>query len=217
MISLNRGKHMLLSLVIASTLSSGVFAETTAYAEQMDSNTTWNENRVDSSKQKNIRYIDNFKIKGPVITTQSQGGFFLYTSKLYMENEQYGNFTLLMQKYRNTATIGPSDISIVFSCKWSMDFDALINKKHKPRILAIFDDGTTKVTEITMYSYSAEYFAVKSPKWVSMLQNAHKLYLEIPSQSGDIARLPIPTDTIEQWNTVINADMKKVKKEFENK
>nr|WP_325191589.1 hypothetical protein [uncultured Selenomonas sp.] len=183
---------------------------------------TLNENTLDdqnanSSKQKNLRYIEGFKVKGPAITTQSQDGFFLYTSKLYEEHEQYGGFTLLVQKYRNTATLGPSDIATSLTCSWSMDFDALINKNHKPRFIVIANDGSSKIIELNMYSSGAEYFSVESPKWGNILQNVHKLYLEISSQSGDNIRLPIPTDAVEQWNTVVSADMKKLKKEFENK
>lgn len=183
---------------------------------------TLNENTLDdqnanSSKQKNLRYIDGFKIKGPAITTQSQDGFFLYTSKLYEEHEQYGGFTLLVQKYRNTATLGPSDIATSLTCSWSMDFDALINKNHKPRFIVVANDGTSKIIELNMHSSAAEYFSVVSPKWGNFIQNVDKLYLEISSQSGDNIRLPIPTDAIDQWNTVVNADMKKLKKEFENK
>ena len=98
-----------------------------------------------------------------------------------------------------------------------MDFDALISKTHKPRFILITNDGNQKIIELNMYSYGAEYFAVELPKLGNLLQNAHKLYLEISSQSGDNVRLPIPTDAVEQWITVANADMKKIKKEFENK
>ena len=180
-------------------------------------NPTGDDKKANSSKQKNFRYIEGFKIKGPVIVTQSQEGVFLYTSKLYEGHEQYGDFTLLMQKARSTATLGPSYISTLFSCKWSIDFDALINKNHKPRFILITNDGTEKIIELNMYSYNAEAFLVISPKWGTLLQNAHKLYLELSSQSGDNVRLPIPADAVEQWITVANADMKKVKKEFENK
>lgn len=179
--------------------------------------TTLDNKEANSSKQKNLRYIDGFKIKGPAITTQSQDGFFLYTSKLYEEHEQYGGFTLLVQKYRSTAMLGPSDIATLLTCSWSMDFDALINKNHKPRFIVVANDGTSKIIELNMHSYAAEYFSVESPKWGNFIQNVDKLYLEISSQSGDNIRLPIPTDAIDQWNTVVNADMKKVKKEFENK
>lgn len=178
---------------------------------------TLNDQNANSFKQKNLRYIEGFKIKGPAITTQSQDGFFLYTSKLYEEHEQYGGFTLLVQKHRNTATLGPSDIATSLTCSWSMDFDALINKNHKPRFIVIANDGTSKIIELNMYSSGAEYFSVVSPKWGNFLQNVHKLYLEMSSQSGDNIRLPIPTDAVEQWNTVVSADMKKLKKEFENK
>lgn len=174
--------------------------------------------KANSSKQKNLRYIEGFKIKGPVIETLSQGGFFMYASKLYEENEQYGNFTILMQKSRNAAILGPSDISTYIICVWSIeDFDALISKNHKPRFIVIANDGTVKIIELTMYNYSSEHFTVKSPQWGNLLQNAHKLYLEVSSQSGDNVRLPIPADAIEQWISVMNADMKKLKKEFENK
>ena len=122
-----------------------------------------------------------------------------------------------MQKARSTATLGPSYISTLFSRKWSIDFDALINKNHKPRFILITNDGAEKIIELNMYSYNAEAFLVISPKWGTLLQNAHKLYLELSSQSGDNVRLPIPADAVEQWITVANADMKKVKKEFENK
>lgn len=183
---------------------------------------TLNENTIDdqnlnSSKQKNIRYVEGVKIKGPAIATQSQEGVFLYTSKLYEEHEQYGSFTLLVQKLRSADILGPSYISTSFTCSWSMDFDALISKTHKPRFILTTNDGNQKIIELNMYSYGAEYFAVELPKLGNLLQNAHKLYLEISSQSGDNVRLPIPTDAVEQWITVANADMKKIKKEFENK
>lgn len=185
--------------------------------ENTENKNTIDDQNANSSKQKNLRYIEGLKIKGPAITTHSQDGFFLYTSKLHEEHEQYGDFTLLVQKYRNTATLGPSDISTSFTCSWGMDFDALINKNHKPRFVVIANDGTSKIIELNIYSAGAEYFSVESPKWQNFLQNVHKLYLEISSQSGDKIRLPIPTDAIDQWNTVVNADMKKLKKEFENK
>ncbi len=183
---------------------------------------TLNENTIDdqnlnSSKQKNIRYVEGVKIKGPAIATQSQEGVFLYTSKLYEEHEQYGSFTLLVQKLRSADILGPSYISTSFTCSWGMDFDALISKTHKPRFILTTNDGNQKIIELNMYSYGAEYFAVELPKLGNLLQNAHKLYLEISSQSGDNVRLPIPTDAVEQWITVANADMKKIKKEFENK
>lgn len=283
------GKHLALSLLIASTMSSDVFAETVVHTERIynrtsvaqgndsdrekinsgqndpldkasaqnvsnemtvavehdigtketsentspnsdtDMNltpptenmqnieTTLDNKEANSSKRKKSRYIEGFKIKGPVIVTQSQEGAFLYTSKLYEENEDYGNFTFWMQKVRAAAVLGPSYVSTSFSCSWSIDFDALISKNHKPQFILIDNDGIEQILELNMSRYAADYFVVESPKWGSLLQNAHKVYLELSSQSGDNVRLPIPIDAIEQWNTVINADMKKVKKEFENK
>ncbi len=105
----------------------------------------------------------------------------------------------------------------ILTCSYSIDVHPKVSKKH-PAYLEYTIDNRIVEVPLKIQFYSDNYFAAKDMNKIihSMPKNVANLKIVVSTREGNQLKVPITDSTIEQWHTVVDADLKELKNEYDS-
>lgn len=173
----------------------------------------------------NNAYFRNFTVEGPKVSfSNGSGGDVLGTSSIIYYSSLYrlelGSeyVTFSLQRQRLATALG-SDTSSLFFVAYDLKFNPHASKKRTPKI-EILNGTKPKIIEFKKISeYNSDGFIIHTGD-DSFLEAFYypgcDANLLLENKDGEILRVPLPAEVIEQWHQVCNADLRKIKKEYED-
>lgn len=174
---------------------------------------------------KNNAYFRNFAVEGPKVSfSNGEGGDVLGTSSIISYDSLYrlesGSeyVTFSLQRQRLATALG-SDTSSLFFVAYNLKFNPHASKKRTPKI-EVLSGTKPKIIEFKKISeYNSDGFIIHTGD-NSFLDEFYypgcDANLLLENKDGEILRVPLPAEVIEQWHQVCNADLRKIKKEYED-
>ena len=174
-------------------------------------------------------YFDAFQREQPTITTHfGEGGDLaglssshMVTSQFALRHPESGEFVeCTVQKYRLAWAFG-ADTLLFFSVSYHLNTPLIVNKNKQPLFELNINGKKTIVKLKKISDYSYDYFNVTTGN-VHFLDDLYipgaDVTLLIPLRGGsspDMARIPLPQEVIAQWRQVSDADLKKMRREYD--
>ncbi|MCI6172545.1 MAG: hypothetical protein MR665_10180 [Selenomonas bovis] len=174
-------------------------------------------NLVKQKDNKNKISVEGYTLEITKPHIDTDNGIISYTRKYTATHEQYGPFTFVLTRARTTAAIA-SYYYLFFNLIWSDKFEPLFNKNHQPQIIIEQKNGTKISHKVKRIRWTDSYFQFDSVKFIDKVnKNTSKVHLQIYEYDGTELMIPIPVEVIEEWHQDLNANLRELKKEFDNK
>ncbi|WP_196604037.1 hypothetical protein [Pectinatus haikarae] len=175
-----------------------------------------------------VDYFSNFIKKDPEFTTSfGEGGdlaglsSILRCSSKYIMNSIDGqeSISFYVTKYRLASLFG-SDTSLWFNVTFKLNMPLIISKKRPPSFELNLNGKTSIVNLKKISSYSKDTFSVTTGN-IHFLDELYvpnaNITLLISTENEKKIRIPISSQVIQQWRQVTTADLRNLKKEYEEK
>lgn len=107
-----------------------------------------------------------------------------------------------------------SEVKMWFGCTFSPEWHIKATKKTMP-YFEIQSNGIKKTIPIKPDSYSNTGFDESDAAGTirKVVESSGTIKLVVATDTGDTIRIPITTKMLEQWDTILHADLRKLKKE----
>ena len=138
----------------------------------------------------------------------------------YGDGERTPTLWVRLQKSRFTSTTSVKFYEMQIGISWldSMPNPVVFSVKHSPYFLLVTDTEkkSMKIKKYSAINESSMTWEVNK-KIMESIFNAEKVYLMLYLSNGDLMKIRMKQEVIDQWKEVINADLKKISKEFKNR
>ena len=119
-----------------------------------------------------------------------------------------------------TATAFYSDTWLIFTVQFNLKIPVIVSAK-RPPLLELTSNGVSKIIKFKkISSYSLTGFNISAGN-VHLLDELYSpnttIVLLLETKSGPQLRVPIPENVIKQWQQVTSADLKKMRREFDER
>ena len=118
-----------------------------------------------------------------------------------------------------TASVFGSDTYSTFFVLYNLKFNPHVSKKRLPRVEIITDHGSKIIDFKKISNFRSDGFHISTGDDFFLDRFYHpgcNANLLLENKNGDILRVPLPAEVIEQWHQVGHADLRKVKREYED-
>ena len=135
----------------------------------------------------------------------------------YIDTGEYVSFSVM--KGRSASFYG-ADTSLTFSVYYNLQTNPIVSKKRQPIFELQLKGVTTTIKLKKISNYSDTGFMVHTGN-VHLLDELYvpgaSVTLLLSNEKNEIIRIPIAREVIEQWQKVSSADLKKMKREYEER
>ena len=171
-------------------------------------------------------YFDSFEKIGPDFEVSfGEGGDLAGTSSIHFCSSKFivkntdtnENVTFMVSKIREAWLFG-ADTMLFIACTWDLKAPTIVGQNRYP-LFEMNMNGEKEIIKLQKLSqYSRKSFSVSTGNvhfLDSLYGRAGKVTMLLPLTDGNMARIPIPAEVIEQWEEVSNADLKKMRREYD--
>ncbi len=173
---------------------------------------------------KSNKYFHDFTSHGPkLIFRHADGGDLAKTSSLIFYTVNYSltsaseSISISVSKTRIATAFG-SDTDSGLSVYYNLKFSPHVSKKRLPKIEIITDNGVKIVDFKKISEFNSNGFVIRTGD-DSFLERFYypgcDANLLLENRNGEVLRVPLPAEVIEQWYHVGKADLRKIKREYE--
>lgn len=176
-----------------------------------------------SSIDKNS-YFRNFTVSGPTLRFQhGEGGDLAKTSSIIFYQSLYGlksddEFITITVSRARVATAFGSDTSSTFSVAYDLKFAPHVSKKRLPKIEVHTDTGIKIIDFKKISTFRDNGFDIITGD-DSFLERFYypgcDANLLFENKNGEVLSVPLPAEALEQWHRIGKANLREIKKAYE--
>lgn len=130
------------------------------------------------------------------------------------EKNQYFGINLVK---RRVAGVLDVDYEYILTCTYSLDVHPRVSKKNPAYLEYMVDDKEIDIPLKTQF-YSDNYFSAKNMNKIiqSLPKDLTNVKIVVSTREGNKLKVPVTRLAIDQWHTVVDADLKQLKKEYDS-
>ncbi len=173
---------------------------------------------------KRNKYFHDFTLHGPELTfNHGEGGDLAKTSSIifygvkYSLNSDSEVISINLTRSRMATAFGSDTYSYLF-VNYNLKFSPHASKKRLPKIEIITEKGIKTVEFEKISDFRSDGFSIRTGN-DSFLERFYypgcDANLLLENKNGEVLRVPLPAEVIEQWHHVGKADLRKIKREYE--